>query len=151
MNASMRRIFDDVAKFGWHVVGIIVTGEGEIEYSFSVGLFQTYAHPEIVVFGLPMKVAHGVIATCVERIEQGAALHPGEVRIDILNHHSAAILEVDKSYYSDYLGSAIGFYGETDFPALQVVWPDREDRFPWDPNCDMQYASSQTILSVTDA
>jgi hypothetical protein len=149
MHPSMQRIFDDVARFGWHVVAVSDSREGSIDYCFSVGLFETYDHPEIVVFGLPMNVAHRVIATCVELIEQGSPLQAGEVREDLLNRFSAAIVSVDHANYSEYLGSAIGFYDGTDFPALQIVWPDKENRFPWDPESDPKYVSSQVILNMS--
>jgi hypothetical protein len=42
-----RKVIADIAKFGWHCVHI--HGEGElVEYAFTVGLFQTYKHPELI-------------------------------------------------------------------------------------------------------
>lgn len=131
MHPSMKRIHDDVAKFGWHTVAVKVDGTSEDKFAFTVGLFQTYEHPELILVGLAMKVAHGILSTCVARIEEGDPLKDGQVRQDLLNQFSAAIVTVDKSFYSEYLGSAISFYEGTDFPALQIVWPDRNDRFPW--------------------
>lgn len=90
----MKRIFDDVAKFGWHVVGVLAGKNDAPEFSFSVGLFQTYGHPELVIFGLPMNAAHGIIATCLERVNEGIILEAGQVRNDILTRHSLAVLPV---------------------------------------------------------
>lgn len=141
----MQRIFDDVAKFGWHVVAVTAQGG---DFAFTVGLFQTYEHPELVVFGLPMKTAHGILLTCVERIEHGDWFDDGQVRGDVLRDYTTAIVAVDKRYYSEYLGSAIGFYDGTDFPALQIVWPDKENRFPWQAGYD---SLAQMVFSMTAA
>ena len=148
----MQKVFDDVAKFGWHVVAIVPSkGESGPEFAFTVGLYQTYQHPELVVFGLPMKVAHGIFTTCVERIEAGQAFADGQVRSDVLNGYDATFLAVQQSFYPDYLGSAIGFYEGTHFPVLQLVWPDRGNHFPWEPTADPACANDQIVLSTTDA
>jgi hypothetical protein len=151
MHPSMQRIFDDVAKFGWHVVGLLAGKDGAPEFSFSIGLFQTYSHPELVVFGLPMNAAHGIIETCLERVSEGIVLEAGQVRDDILTHHSIAVLPVESSFYPEYLGSAIGFYDSLDFPVLQLVWPDKNNHFPWEPDFDQSYAAMQVILNTTAA
>jgi len=150
MHPSVKRICDDVAKFGWHVVFVAPSsGEAGAEFAFTVGLFQTYQHPELIVFGLPLKVAHGVLGTCVQRIEEGLLFEDGQVRSDVLNRYNAAFLSVGQSFYSEYLGSAIGFYETTDFPVLQLVWPDRNNHFPWEPECEPEFVRSQPILTTT--
>ena len=151
MHSSMKRVFEDVQTFGWHVVGVLPGSDGAPEFSFSVGFFETYDHPELVIFGLPMQVAHAIIGDCLVRIRQGAPFEAGQVRDDILKKHSIAVLPVDREFYADYLGTAIGFYAGTDFPALQLVWPDKGNYFPWHPEFDSAYAGSQVILSVVAA
>ncbi len=148
----MKRIFDDVARFGWHVVAVAPRkDENFLEFAFTVGLFQTHQHPELILFGLSMKSAHGVLSTAVQRIEQHLPFEDGQVRSDVLNKYNAAFLAVDPSFYSDYLGSAIGFYDTKDFPVLQLVWPDRNNHFPWEPECEPAFVRSQVILSTTAA
>jgi len=43
-------------------------------------------------------------------------------------------LEVNTRYYSDYVGFALWFYRKRRFPLYQIVWPNNEGLFPWDPN-----------------
>src|SRR2546428_8917964 len=133
MHPSMQRITDDVAKHGWHVVAVNPDQTSPIPFSFTVGLFETFDHPELVVFGLPMNAAHGLFSACVERIKQGVLFTADQVRTDLLQKHSVAVFEIDQGFYEEYLGSAIGYYDSLDFPALQLVWPDKANRFPWDP------------------
>jgi hypothetical protein len=148
MHASMKRVHDDVAKYGWHVVAVVPRPDESFPpFAFTVGLFETYQHPELIVFCLPMKIAHAVFSTCVERIEEGATFVDGQVRSDVLNKYRAAFSTVDPSFYSEYLGTAIGFYDHLDFPVLQLVWPDRNDHFPWEPHCDANFAEEQPVLS----
>jgi hypothetical protein len=147
MHPSMKRIVDDVAEYGWHVVWVLAEGDAP-EFAFSVGFFQSYEHPELVIFGLQSKTAHSILATCLERIQDGHPFAGGQVRSDILVDYSVAVLEIDKRYYREYLGSAIGFYDGLDFPALQLVWPDESHRFPWEPDCKPATVAAQPILSI---
>jgi hypothetical protein len=149
MHPSMKRIFDDVAKFGWHIIAVAPReDEFFVEFAFTVGLFQTYQHPELILFGLSRNVAHRVLAKCVQCIEENLPFADGQVRSDVLNDYDTALLAVDQSFYAEYLGSAIGFYDTVEFPALQLVWPDRNHHFPWEPACDPTFIESQTILSL---
>ncbi len=146
MHPTLKRVFEDVAQFGWHVVGVTAAGQ-DPAFAFTVGLFATYAHPELLVFGLPFSVSHGLFTTCVERIKQGQAFSDGQVRTDILNHHHVAVGTVPIVHYPTYLGSAIGYYGDTAFPVLQLFWPDKANRFPWQPEYDASYLEMQRVLS----
>jgi hypothetical protein len=38
--------------------------------------------------------------------------------------------------------------GGNDFPPVQMVWPDREGRFPWDSEFDAGFKDNQPDLSV---
>jgi len=151
MHPSMQRIHDDVATFGWHVVAVKVDETADDIFAFTVGLFQTYEHPELVIVGLPMKAAHGILSTCVARIDEGKSFENGQSRSDILDRFTAAVVEVHKSYYAEYLGSGIGFYESEDFPALQIVWPDRNNLLPWQAGYDDASFGHQTVLSITAA
>jgi hypothetical protein len=58
---SEQKVIDDIADFGWHCVNTLAEDE-HVAYSFTVGLFQSYGHPELIIFGLPSQVAHQVLA-----------------------------------------------------------------------------------------
>ena len=143
----MRRIIDDVAKYDWHVVAVRPDKSSLLSFSFTVGLFKTFDHPELVLFGLPDDAAHGLFSACVERVKQGAVFADGQVRTDLLTHHSIAVFSIDPSFYEEFLGSAIGYYDTLEFPALQLVWPDKANRFPWDSNFDSACEGLQKLLN----
>ena len=55
-------------------------------------------------------------------------------------------IEVDKRNIRDYFGYAIDFYKSADFPALQLVWTDRNNHFPWDEGFEEQFIYKQPLL-----
>ena len=52
-----RKLLQDVAEVGWHVV-LIAEEAGTPGWAFSVGLYHTFRHPEVVVFGLPLELLY---------------------------------------------------------------------------------------------
>ena len=58
----------------------------------------------------------------------------------------AAFLKVDERNIEDYFGAAINFYQATTFPALQLVWTDRNDKFPWEDNFEEEFLYDQPFL-----
>ena len=49
--------------------------------------------------------------------------------------------------YAAYVQQAINHYGgRSDFPLLQVVWPDKQGRFPWDTEAEHGLAVAQPAL-----
>lgn len=58
-DASERKLISDVKKFGWSCVGIAPEGKSG-PFAFTVGLEQTYGHPELAIFGLSREV--GVVS-----------------------------------------------------------------------------------------
>jgi len=69
------KMLDDVRKFGWHVVGILGDDEGP-PYSFSVGLYLTFGHPEIVVMGMDHEAAQQTINRIGALIQSGNLFVP---------------------------------------------------------------------------
>ena len=57
-------------------------------------------------------------------------------------------VRVDQALYGEHFGRAIDYYGGSGFPVLQMVWPDRHNVFPWEPNCDAGIRELQPVLAT---
>lgn len=53
---------------------------------------------------------------------------------------------LDPRNIKDYFGYAIWYNETTDFPALQLVWTDRYDRYPWDAEFEEEYRYRQPLI-----
>ncbi len=140
-------VLRNVRKHGCHIVGL---GDGERApgYAFSVGLFANYCHAELIVFGLDWNHDAAIINDVRDRVAAGCSYAAGDVCDDLLIDHRVCFVEVPLSAYQDYLGIAIWFYAKSPrpFPCLQIVWPDREGRFPWETGCDEGVKRVQPVL-----
>jgi hypothetical protein len=58
----------------------------------------------------------------------------------LIEGYDCELRKVQKSQYHDFFGYALWFYGGNEFDALQIVWPDKSHRFPWDEGCAVPVA-----------
>jgi Domain of unknown function (DUF4262) len=140
-------ILRNVRKHGCHIVGIL-GDKGRPQYAFSVGLYLIYGHAELVIFGLDGRDAAGVINDVCDHAAKGKKFVAGDVCDDLLLEHKVCFVEVPAQAYRPYFGTALWFYGTArlSFPILQIVWPDRKGRFPWETGYDATLKKYQPVL-----
>ena len=54
--------------------------------------------------------------------------------------------EVDPKHYEDYFGLALVFHKTAVFLVLQVVWPDTQGHFPFEPIFERRFQGKQRLL-----
>lgn len=143
---SDRKLLADVAQHGWHIVGVNADEHGP-DFAFSVGIFHTLAHPEILIMGLRHKIAAQLINLIGDAIREGQRYEAGGRYDDIADGYPLAFVTMDPRYYREYLGYALWFYRTLDFPVLQCVWPDKSGILPWQAGFDSRFFQSQRVLS----
>lgn len=147
-----RQLLHDVETHGWHIIHVGVpvgedsTGPG---WSYSVGLFRTFGHPEFIIMGIHPSVAQTIINDLGIRVKDGQRFRTGMCDPDVLEKYEVSLIAMRMDQYRAHLGYALWFYGGREFPVLQVVWPDRSGHFPWDPKCGLD-AMIQPVLGHID-
>jgi hypothetical protein len=59
-----------IAEYGWHFV--LIEAENDLPaFAYSIGLYHSFRHPEIVAFGLKLDTLHRLINICGDRIKAG--------------------------------------------------------------------------------
>lgn len=146
-DADEQRVIDDIREYGWHVVGVEADEDGPA-FAYSVGIQQTLNHPEIIVFGLndPETMMY-IINTVGDEIRKGASFEDWHESDEILNGYSCVFRWVSTESYPDYLGYAKWYYQPEGFDALQCIWPDKQHRYPWHPECHPSFKQRQPILA----
>ena len=130
-DAAEAKLLADVAKYGWHVMGVTEDDEGPA-FAYSIGLYRTWQHPEIIIFGLGHDVMHQMINNIVHEIKNAHRFADGDESGEIIQGYDVTFRTVPVSNYKDYFGYALWFYNGFGFPALQCLWPDCYGRYPWD-------------------
>lgn len=142
-----KKLLGEVKEYGWHVIGVEEGEEGP-GFSYTIGLFYTFDHPEIIVFGLDVRLMHQIVNGIGEQIKKGARFEHLNEAGDVLEGYNVIFQEVQREHYREYLGFARWFYQGDDFPVLQCVWPDKAGRYPWHPAAHKNFVTKQRVLSV---
>lgn len=140
-----QRTLSDIEKHGLSVI-IVERTDYLPSFAYSIGLWQKYKHPEIIMFSLSSSTLHAIINDVADFIKEGHPLEAGRPYDDFFEKGRAQFVNVDKRNLEDYFGYAIDFYDTFDFPALQLVWTDRTDKFPWEEGFEEEFLFKQPLL-----
>jgi hypothetical protein len=145
-NEGDRKLLADVATYGWHVMNVLEAKDSP-PFSYTIGLHHSYSHPELIILGLPDEVAHPTLNIAGEAIKTGKRYLVGELYDEFLESYKTTFRAVPLRQYPPYLGFARWFYDGDTFPALQLVYPDRFGRWPWNPEVSAGFLQAQPVLA----
>jgi len=114
-------------------------------FSYTVGAFDTSGGPEIICVGLKEGLGQFLLNEAVKRQRAGVDLSVGR-HSDLLGDVECEFRPVAKKWIEHVMGWAVWYNGDSDFPALQAVYPDRENRFPGDEGFNKYF--SQPMLQA---
>lgn len=120
-----------IAKNGFVTTGIFDPDNQDFPWAYSTGFTVTLDHPEVVIYGLPVTTAHSCMWSAHHAIKGGARLEPGTYSDDILHNYRVAIVKVDEVMDPLYTMRMSARILGSPFEAVQIVWPDKQGRFPW--------------------
>ncbi len=129
-----RKLVADVERHGWAVIGI-AADDRLPGWAFTAGLWHTFGSPEVAMFGLRVPDMQQWLNDVGEQVRGGQSLRPDELRGGLLPDFPVRFRPVHDSWYRDFFGYALWFTQAPPLPIVQVVWPDRGGRFPWDAGC----------------
>ena len=142
---AKRIITQHVEKYGWHAAMLETDGYLPT-FVYTIGLYKTFGHAELISFGLKLELLHGLLCDCAELIENGYTIESYKPYNQFLDRYPVQFIPVLGAHYPEYFGYAGWFYGSWDFPAIQLVWPDMEGRFPWEEDFNDNLYLKQKLL-----
>jgi hypothetical protein len=128
---SKDKIIADIKKYGWHTIHVL---EDEIggKYSYTIGLSESFDHPEIVISGLNPDTCSMIFEGIVETIKENFRYEINKRYNDILEGYDCIFKSIDINKYDNLFGRSQVYYGEKDYKVLQLFYPDENGNFPWD-------------------
>jgi Domain of unknown function (DUF4262) len=136
----------NVKKHGWFATHVFAE-EKYSGFSYSTGFYLNLGHAEIIISGLKREIAHQVLWDAYKDIEAGNSFPLGVPLNTVFANGRAAFFNVAPEHYQEYLGWSSWFYGGQRFPCVQLVWTDKDDRFPWDSKFDHSFDAAQPDLT----
>ena len=127
-DASLDETERDVLKrreeHGWFV-NVIAEDEVGPGFAYSFGLYEEFSHPEVIIFGLPNDTMQTLVNDVGNHIRAGTKYSAGDRTNDLIEGYTCIFREVNPVHYAETFTWAMWFYGNRNFPALQLVWPDK--------------------------
>jgi len=145
-NDAERKLVADIEGFGWHIISVLADDDGPA-FSYTVGLYRNYRHPEIIIAGLPYELAQTMLNIAGEAIREGRQFHAGESYDDFLEGFSCTFREVPPEKYRHYGAYAMWFYDGESFPAMQLIYPDDQKRLPWEEGVSAEFRAFQPVIA----
>jgi len=138
-------IIRGVEKYGWFIPFFKSEG-GQPPFGYTIGLWQTLQHPELIMFGLPPQSIHQILNTAGLIIKEGSEL-PVLTRYDQLLENSDVMLLpiLAEKDLRGHFGYGL-WYNKGIFPAFQIVWGDTANRFPWEAGFEERFRAYQPII-----
>jgi len=137
-----------IEKFGWMVQGVFPTREDpdHLSFQYTIGLHDK-GLPELLSFGLPMEagtVLLNDVANHLLECKKTGATHLGRV-----DHERWPmpfyILDADTDEATEFATGAWFRSGEK-ATFVQVCWPDRQGRFPWEAGFEDEFVAVQPLI-----
>ncbi len=144
LDASDLRLMADVAQVGYHVASGAANGDAP-GFAFSVGLFRSFDHPEVAVFGLGPEALQAAVRRIGERVRVGERFDEGAFDEGVVDGRSVAFRRIAARHYGARLGHAVWYHGGVRFPALQAIW-EEDGLFPWDRWFPRALRDAQPVL-----
>jgi hypothetical protein len=143
-------IAEVIREHGWFSANVF---DAVPPFVYTIGLMQTWNHPELILFGREPNTAHRALSTMVESIRGGGSYREPSTYSGILQGDSKIGLRcVDPTQHPLYLGYAMGyltFIGRIgELQAMQVFWPDKTGKFPYEVGCDLDVFRFQPRLDL---
>ncbi|MEQ1732277.1 MAG: DUF4262 domain-containing protein [Bacteroidia bacterium] len=135
----------NIEKFGWSVM-LLESTDYLPSFAYTIGLWENYKHPEIISFGLTTKTLQLILNDAGKIVKSGNKIEVKKSYTEFFENGTTEFIKVDSRSISDYFGRAINFYHTNEFPAIQLVWADRNNNLPWDINYEKEFEWRQPLL-----
>jgi hypothetical protein len=129
-----RRTIEHIEEFGCSVVNVTGTDHG-LGWAYTIGVFDTCRKPELITVGLLPDTAHFALNEAAKLLRTGVDLTRGR-QPGLVGEVDCQFRPVSPAWVRHLMGRAEWYYGGNDFPVLQMIYPDLQNRFPEDEGFD---------------
>ncbi len=109
----------DVQKNGWHVVKVLADESGPA-FAYSIGMFETFGHSEILMFGFEPDLMHRIINNVGFDIRSGKRFSADQRDDDVLNNYEVESQSGAASVLCGIGGDGVGLLSRTSLHGASV-------------------------------
>jgi Domain of unknown function (DUF4262) len=138
-----------IAKYGWK--GIYVApcqhdSENFVPFEYTIGMTEL-GLPELIVFALSWRVCHGALEGAIDVLRKEGCPVDGQISQKVLQDFPVVFKTLPPDQTNKLYTCQAAFYYEPRLVSvMQIVWPDKAGRFPWQPGCDSKIVNAQSEI-----
>jgi hypothetical protein len=140
----LKKTRENIKKYGHGVISVMAS-ETEPGFSYTVGRIEQ-GLPELIIFGVPTQTGANALNDAVDWAQRFKGIFPEHTPIEGIINFPATFKPVQETYLSIYFKVVFSLYPVETFPALQMIWTDVHNKFPWEPGFDASLSKCQPIL-----
>lgn len=138
---------ENIKLHGCHLTGVF---DAEVPFTYTTGL-ALQDIPELILTGMNMHQAAPIINLIARKAIAGTLeLHDGDVlALDEYNNLPMALIKVSDEFRGELMGVTNRYMRENDkesYDALQIVWCDTDNKFPWDEGFEERFRKHLPLL-----
>lgn len=146
-DAHERRAIGDIRDYGVHILHVFDSEGVHPRFSYTVGLWHRYAHPEVIIFGLSEELCHAVLNDLNRDILGGQSYRAGQSATEVLEGFRCYFEAIPSQYFKEFFGWDLWFYEGDHFEAVQMIWPNTKGIFPWDARASEELKWLEPLLT----
>jgi hypothetical protein len=139
------KLIEAIEGYGCQVIQVREEN-GISGWSYTVGLYELLQQPEVIVVGLKDGTAHSLLNEVARRLKDTVQIQDGVRQAELLSDMDCEFKIVDLRWIRQTMGYAVWFYGGDEFPVLQCVYPDLQNKLPWEAGFDESWRRRQPLL-----
>jgi hypothetical protein len=138
LNAHDERTIGQIEQYGCSVLSVGRDCRDDFSWTYTIGVFDTCGKPDLITVGLPFKTAHPCLNEAVKRQRAGIDLIVAR-QSELIGNVDCEFRPVDPKWVKHLMNWANWYYGRSDYPVLQAIYPDLENRFPKDEGFNRRF------------
>lgn len=150
-NPADQNVIDKVARYGHMVLKISDREDDPTDqpaFAYSVGAFESYGAPELIVFGLDLDDAAIIINDVMADYVAGRRFACGVPERGLMGDDYPVVFhEADPEGAKAFAAFADWYYERASFPLWQLVWSANNGCFPWDGECPAEVRRAQIDMT----
>lgn len=130
-------IEENIKKYGWQYQYVFDKAGEKQDFSYTIGLEESFSHPDIMIFGLRREQMHQILSGLVNDIKKGRIFKPNKKTGDVVAGDNEVIFKpLKEEFIPEYAGIAARFYKKP-FRVYIMLWPDKNNILPTEPGCEL--------------
>ena len=147
---DLNLIKEQMDRFGHSIISMNAS-DYLPSFAYTVGLLESKNHPEIICFGLAPELLKDILNDVVQLIKFSGALKLDHDYGNIFKNSRASFLKVDQRNITDYFKVAELVYKSDDIQAIQLIWTDTQNLFPWEVGFNQKFKFKQPLLDRNES